>query len=169
MSTTTKTDVSSTLQHVVDATLGPQGYAFVSSQAVRDILLTHPGAISVDTNTRDVHHNVAVRATQEGILAAFGGPQESDEAHVSTASKTRFKIEDGYEIPAPKRGIQAEPRYPFNLLNVGQSFMVPATPERPNPAKALASTVSSANKRMSGQKKFIIRPVEGGARVWRIE
>jgi len=162
---------STTLQHVVDETLGPVGHTFLSSAAIRELLQEFPGSIQVDVATRDEHHNVCARATEKGIEIAFGGSTPSEEHAVTPApTSTRFKIEDGYQIPPPRRGIQAEPRYPFALLNRGQSFMVPATPERPNPVKALASTVSSANKRMQRHgKKFIIRAVEGGARVWRIE
>lgn len=163
----TKISISPTLQHVVDATLSPAGFTYLSADAVKAILSVHPNAITVDITTRDAHGNVAARATAEGISEAFGGGHE---AHVEPSAKTRFHIEDGHALPPPRRGIQAEPRYPFALMNAGQSFMVPATPERPNPAKALASTVSSANKRMAKiGKKFVIRPVDGGARIWRVE
>ena len=77
--------------------------------------------------------------------------------------------------------------YPFDKLAVGQSFFIPATDERPDPAKSLASTVANASKRFAvptGEtktsartgkevqvlkytRKFTIREVEGGARVWR--
>ena len=77
--------------------------------------------------------------------------------------------------------------YPFDALNVRQSFFVPNTEDKPNAAKSLASTVSSATARyaevVEGQfktnkkgeqvpvtretRKFVVRSVEGGARVWR--
>lgn len=168
--------LSSTLTSVVEATLSEKGFTFLTPEAIRNLLSEFPGSIQVDVAHKEPKTGrVAVRATDKGISAAFGGGSgEQPEEHIAAhETRTRFKLEDNVPIPAPRRGIQAEPRYPFNLLNVGQSFMVPSTPERPNPAKALASTVSSANKRMQGKKKFIIRPVEEngvkGARIWRVE
>ncbi len=90
-------------------------------------------------------------------------------------------------------------KYPFEQLEIGQSFFVPVSEDKPNPAKSLASTVTSANDRhayeIEGEtmvnrkgetvpkkgfnKRFIVRPVEdgaawgfagqAGAAVWRIE
>lgn len=179
MSTTTKkSELSTSLNRVVEATLSTDpGFIFLSPDDIRNLLAEYPGSIQVDIAHRDKKGNVAARATSQGISAAYGGDSaEHSEEHVAPVTRTRFKLDDNIPIPVPRRGIQAEPRYPFNLLNVGQSFMVPATPERPNPAKGLASTVSSANKRMARlnpPKKFIIRPVDEngvkGARIWRVE
>jgi len=53
--------------------------------------------------------------------------------------------------------------YPFAQMKIGQSFFIPATAERPNPAKALASTASSASKRFKDSgRKFIARPRKAG-------
>lgn len=163
--------LSQFLQDVVEATLSPAGHTFLTPQTIKEILHSYPNSIQVDLNQRDEKGRPAVRATPEGVSMAFGAGVEH---HVEHPQTTRFNIEEGIPVPAPRRGIQLEPRYPFNLLNVGQSFMVPATPERPNPAKNLASTVSSANKRLAKDKKrFIVRPVEEkgvkGARIWRVE
>jgi len=57
------------------------------------------------------------------------------------------------DIPPPsgsKRRVGGE-KYPFDALQPGQSFFVPATEENPNPAKSLASTVSSATARYAVQ------------------
>ena len=99
-----------------------------------------------------------------------------------------FKIEDDVAIPDSRQGGRAGESYPFGQLNVGQSFFVPADEKRPNPVKDFASTVSSATARyavphpegatrvnrkgvtvpvMVETRKFIIRAVDGGARVWR--
>jgi hypothetical protein len=73
-------------------------------------------------------------------------------------------------------------------MEIGQSFFVPNTADKPNAAKSMATTISGANARYSevipGEfktnrkgatvpktkpvKKFESRPVDGGCRVWRI-
>lgn len=105
---------------------------------------------------------------------------------------SQFAIESNVAVPTTSaRASNAV--YPFDLLEVGQSFFVPATEEKPEPHVSLASTVASANKRhaveIPGQtrtdrkgnvvpatyaaRKFIVRKdvKDGvtGARVFRIE
>lgn len=54
------------------------------------------------------------------------------------------------DMPAVKRGGGGRTEsYPFSALENGQSFFVPATEAKPDPAKSLASTVSGANRRFS--------------------
>jgi hypothetical protein len=64
----------------------------------------------------------------------------------------------------PSRGGRNRSVYPFDALAVGQSFHVPASEAKPNPAKSLASTVSSANKRNAkdggSSAKFEVRSVK---------
>lgn len=86
---------------------------------------------------------VFVYATSQGI-AASGAPA------APPAAKTTFQLQDGISVPASKRGggLKGE-TYPFAQMAVGQSFFVPATEAKPNPAKSLNSTVSSANKRFT--------------------
>ena len=62
-----------------------------------------------------------------------------------------FNIENDVEIPAIKRAGRSRALYPFDDLEVGQSFFVPATEEMKDPGKSLASTVSSASKRYATQ------------------
>jgi hypothetical protein len=61
-------------------------------------------------------------------------------------------------------------------MEVGHSFFIPSSDENPNPAKRIASTVSSANERLD-PKKFAVRRAEGtpwgfagntGAGIWRV-
>jgi hypothetical protein len=115
---------------------------------------------------------------------------EAIQTPVSIPAATRrvFAVESGIEIPDGRQGGRAGETYPFGQLEIGQSFMVPADEKRPNPVKDFASTVSSANGRyavphpdgtmrknrkgadvpvMVETRKFVIRAVVGGARVWR--
>jgi hypothetical protein len=124
---------------------------------------------------------LAVRATEKGLQvnnenngAGTGGDNTGGAAVTPAASS--FAIDDAIPVPAASnRGGRGGNVYPFDTLNVGQSFHVPATDKKPNPAKSLASTVSSATKRYvgKGDRKFRVAPVDAtdprgaGARVWR--
>lgn len=121
---------------------------------------------------------VAARATQKGIDSVSTAAAPA----AAPAGKPEFVIEDNVAIPAVSgRGGRIGSVYPFDKLNVGQSFFVPKA------AKNLASTVSSANARYAevipGETRkdrngkdvpktkftrhFIVRSVEGGSRIWR--
>ena len=105
-----------------------------------------------------------------------------------------FQIEN--DVPVPAISGRGRGRggnvYPFDQLEVGQSFFVANSESKPNAAKSLASTVSSATARyavpaedgstktnkkgevvpvMVETRKFVVRSVEEdgvkGARVWR--
>jgi hypothetical protein len=54
--------------------------------------------------------------------------------------------------------------YPFDSLEVGQSFFVPVSEKHPDPVKTLGSTVSSANMRYAeetGEHKTVNRAKRG--------
>lgn len=105
--------------------------------------------------------HVATRLTEAGMTeakangfvepAADEGDEDDTVVHVMPAAG--FVIEDAVAIPGA-RGGKGQSIYPFDKLEVTQSFFIPATAEMDNPAKSLASTVSSATAR------FAI-PVEG--------
>lgn len=164
------------------------GSALVPLALAKQIVKHEPTFVTIQNETADPAGNVQVFATSLGIAASGVTPA----AAVSEATaKTTFAIEQGIAIPEPKqRGGLKGDTYPFALLKVGQSFFLPATEAKPNPAKGLASTVSSANRRYAttypmtkgkdkqphpkaGQptgkdgRTFTVRAVEGGARVWR--
>jgi hypothetical protein len=73
-----------------------------------------------------------------------------------------FKIEDGYEIPAERQPRKRRAKYPWNELNVGQSFFVDGAKLR-----SMSSTASHAGRRLS--RKFVVRNAEHGVRVWRLD
>lgn len=119
---------------------------------------------------------LATRLTEAGSAEhakANGGTGTGTDSAPAASS---FAIEDNIALPSA-RGGKGGSVYPFEQLGVNQSFFVPATTERPNPAKSLASTVSSATKRYEGAepaRKFTVRSVDEtaqgrgkGARVWR--
>lgn len=97
--------------------------------------------IEVNADIKD-GDKVAVRLSEAGQALAAATPAPAPTSTV----KPSFEIEDNVTMPTVSATGGAA-TYPFANLNVGQSFHVPATAAMPNPAKSLASTVSSATAR----------------------
>lgn len=93
----------------------------------------------------------AVRATEKGVAendAAKQGTNQMPDTEATTAP-TGFEV---IQLSAPltkKRTRRASATYPFETMEVNGIFFVAATANKENPAKSMASTVSSANKRFS--------------------
>lgn len=170
------------------------GYANVPDTLAKRIEKLEPGLIQPRSGADvDPAGNIAVFATSKGV-AAGGGAAEAPAAsgEATEEAKSEFVLEEGFAVPETKRGGIKADIYPFAKMAVGQSFFVPATEERPNPAKALASTCSSATKRFAsiypeghakaGQptgkdgRKFVVRnrtagqdgEKANGARIYRV-
>jgi hypothetical protein len=166
--------------------------------------LVEAGLVEINTAMMNEAGEVATRATQKGIdsLQPNGdNTSEASEASANSATaatgetqkvKTMFKIEDSIPVPTISGRGRGGNVYPFDQLEVGQSFFVANSEDKPNAAKSLASTVSSATARyavasedgatktnkkgevvpvMVETRKFVVRSVEEngvkGARVWR--
>lgn len=84
---------------------------------------------------------------QPGAAPAAGGAP-------ATPAPSNFTIIKGAALPEPKKfgSGGAQTVYPFETMEPGDSFFIPKTAERDNPAKSLASTVSSANLRYATEK-----------------
>ena len=73
---------------------------------------------------------------------------------------TNYELISGVVLPPSKRGSGlrgggAPLKYPFDKMEIGQSFFVPVTAKHPDPVKSLGSTISSAKLRfaeVTGQK-----------------
>ena len=165
--------------------------------------LVEAGLVEINPAMVNEAGEIATRATQAGIESLDSGAIVVDNATTEVNSaiaetgktekvKTMFQIEDNVPVPAISgrgRGVKV---YPFDQLAVGQSFFVPNSESKPNAAKSLASTVSSATARyavpaedgstktnkkgevvpvMVKTRKFVVRRAEEdgvkGARVWR--
>lgn len=59
-----------------------------------------------------------------------------------------FEIESDVPMGQRARGTR-QAKYPFDMLEVGQSFHVPATEDMPKPAVTLAGAVTNANEKWS--------------------
>lgn len=145
--------------------------------------LVKAGLVEINPSMTNEVGEIATRATQKGI-ESMNPPISFAPA---LAAPLVFAIEDNIAMPTVSGRGRGGNVYPFDALNVGQSFFVPNTANKPNAAKSLASTVSSATSRyaeiVEGQfktnkkgervpvtretRKFVVRSVEGGARVWR--
>lgn len=191
------------LDKIAEATMTAAGFAYVKNGATAAVLVAE-GFAELNASMID-GDKIAARATEKGIdYYQNGGNVETTNETVTEGNQTvtnttpapNFAIETGVAVPPISRSGAAASIYPFDLLEVGQSFFVPATDDMPNPGKSLASTVSSASKRYATQigtkpvtrknretgveetvelpvyhydRKFMVRTVDGGARVWRIE
>jgi len=133
------------LSTIVKATHGNPPYAFFTQKNVK--VLLDAGYVECNTDISD-GDRVAVRATKTGeeALQRANNPPNESESTMSTETP-QFAIDNDVSIPAvTRRGATASP-YPFDEMELGQSFFVPATEAMANPGKSLASTVSSASKR----------------------
>jgi hypothetical protein len=74
-----------------------------------------------------------------------------------------FEIEKGIPVPRPS-GRRAK-AYPFEKMEIGDSFLVPL--ERDKSPSSIHSAISQAKKRLN--INLTSARVEGGVRVWRIE
>ena len=165
--------------------------------------LVEAGLVEINPAMVNEAGEIATRATQKGIesldSAAIVVDNATTEANSETAAtgknekvRSMFKIENEVPVPAISGRGRGGNVYPFEVLAVGQSFFVPNSESKPNAAKSLASTVSSATARyavpaedgstktnkkgevvpvMVETRKFVVRSVEEdgvkGARVWR--
>lgn len=76
-----------------------------------------------------------------------------------------YQIESN--VKQPKRHPARRSKYPFGHLRVGQSFYVEAGDISDSQSIRLAAW--RAGKRFDPERKFSVRLVEGGVRVWRVE
>ena len=165
--------------------------------------LVEAGLVEINPAMVNEAGEIATRATQAGIESLDSGAIVVDnattEANSETAAtgktekvKTMFLIKNDVPVPVISGRGHGGNVYPFEVLAVGQSFFVPNSESKPNAAKSLASTVSSATARyavpaedgatktnkkgevvpvMVETRKFVVRSVEEngvkGARVWR--
>lgn len=190
------------LEHLGAIVNAEGGTIYVPGEVSAPLLAA--GLVEIDSSNVNENGHILTRATPAGAehLIAFSEDTGSTAgAGAAPAVKPTFVIDDAVPLPAGRAKLTRAPRasiYPFDALGIadgapfGQSFFVPDSADKPNAAKALASTVSSANARYAEEvpgetvknrkgndvpktrqlRRFIVRPVEEngvkGARVWRV-
>lgn len=76
-----------------------------------------------------------------------------------------FQLETGYPVPPRSSfGTTRASKYPFAIMEVGDSFVVPSS-VKPETVRSALGAFAKKNK----DKKFAVRVVDGKTRVWRIE
>lgn len=77
-------------------------------------------------------------------------------------------IQKGVPLP-PTQEVVAKSRYPWDLMQVGDSFLVPL--EEGKTARQLMQRISPAASRHAARtgRKYALRIVEDGVRIWRVE
>lgn len=126
------------------------------------------GMVEVNDEITD-GDKVAVRATEKGTEAmtdnSTGAGNNAAAPTTPSTAAPSFALIDGAVLPEG-RAPRASSVYPFETMNVGQSFFIPATEAKPNPSKSMASTVSSANKRFRKEgadgRQFSVKAVKSG-------
>jgi hypothetical protein len=144
------------LSLIVAATVA-NGFTYEDTGEANIQNLLVAGLIETNAAMADENGNVATRATVKGIETVNAtvtetapqpeiAPAVVQAATAAPKATTSFAIRSDIPVPTIKRGGAGRAvGFPFDLLEPGQSFHVPATAERPEPAKSLASTVSTAN------------------------
>lgn len=114
--------------------------------------LVDAGLATVDTANVE-GDKAAVSLTDEGKKVA------AENAPKAGATETpSFEIEDGVAIPANSTRKGREGGYPFDKLEIGQSFHVAKTADNPDPASRLASSASGARAKhavATGEKETV--------------
>lgn len=140
-------DQVSTLANIVSATASEAGMCYMDEESAQVFVDADLAECNINLTNPNSPMQFAVRATATGMAYDFTSLATEKGTNTVENPATQFAIEDDVKIPAIKRKGPANSVYPFDALEVGQSFFVPATEDMPNPGKSLASTVSSASKR----------------------
>lgn len=141
------------LLKIVEATK-VSGFMYVEPATVS--VLVRGGLVELNLEYTE-GEKVACRATEKGLSyfhtetkteTVAEKPQEEPKMNADTA----YAIDDNVPMPAPKPRGGGKGRaviYPFEQLQLKQSFHIPATAESPNPAKARASLVTLWNNKFA--------------------
>ena len=164
-----------TIDRVLLANIAQEKVQFVSKSDGEALLMHVPPLIEVNLAMTDPvdANKVRCRITSAGAsfltdytksLNNLNDVQDKENPVVNTT----FEIISGdlSELPVSKRGGGgggAPIKYPFDKLEVGKGFFVPATAKLPNPLKTLGSTISSANIRYADKigEKEVTRAKRG--------
>lgn len=140
MAKITKAALAALLLSIVG--FGPDGGYVEASDALNELVKKGFAEIG----PANAEGKLAVRATTAGVEAAK--QPEAVKVNEAPAVRPSFTIVSGVAPPEAKRGgNKGQSIYPFEQMQPGQSFFIPATAEMPEPWKALASTATSATRR----------------------
>ena len=167
MAKLTKASVTSLLA-IAAAMAVPPHYQFAAAADVKQ--LVDEGLAIQNPEIKNDAGALATRLTPQGEAAAkengyTGAP--AGNAPAGGNDQPSFVIAD---VPRPKvarvGGEAGTSKYPFDRLNPGQSFFIPAPPDMKSPSKSFGSMVSGFNKRYSEAsnfRRFTVRSMNGDA------
>ena len=73
-----------------------------------------------------------------------------------------YEIEKNVPLPRPRQS--GAPKYPWESMDVGDSFYVAGAT-----VTLLSASAASWSRRHGRERKFATRTVNGGVRVWRVK
>ncbi len=151
-----------TLADIVAATKGEQGYMYAPREVLEPLVQSGDVIVNHDEGANEQGWFMA-KATSKAL-----GVTAEDSAKTETA-KPKFEIESNIVVPERKRnstGLRAgrTPIYPFDALEIGQSFFVPDADGK-SAHKSMASTLSGVNTRYSEEVPGQTRVNRKGATV----
>ncbi len=141
-------------------------FLYVSKPEGEPLLQYNPPLIEVYFQNRN-EQGVAARLTAAGKELLMSSQNAAGQATANAAVKPSYGIISGAVLPQSKRGNKgggAPIVYPFDQMEIGQSFFVPVSEKHKDPVKTLGSTVSSANMRYAvdtGEKRTVTRAKRG--------
>lgn len=167
MAKAAKNPTAASIDRVLLANVAQEKVQFVSKSEGEALLMHVPPLIEVNLAMTDPADATKVRCRITTAGASFLTNHVNPLNEIKeTPVVSNFGIIDGAVLPVSKRGGGgggAPIKYPFDQLQVGQSFFVPATAKLPNPLKTLGSTISSANIRYADKigEKEVTRAKRG--------
>lgn len=178
------TKAQTALLETIFAATNNGGYEFASGKDQKALL--DAGLVEANAAIDNGQGGTATRTTDAGnnyVNELYANKQNAGDQVEQVAEKPSFAIVADVAIPSVTRNRVSQSIYPFDALEVNQSFFVPVSEDKPEPAKSLASTVTSANDRYSYEidgefetnrkgetvpkkgynRRFVVRAVEDGA------
>lgn len=147
------------LRRVVEAKNTPKGFINVVEKDYKKLADAGFVLLNTDPAVKDTGGNPGCMVSPDGLAAwtAFAAPGQpgapgAPAAAAEAAKPKRERIAIDTNVPMPV-GAQAraarESIYPFDGLELGQSFHVAKSPDMDDPEKALGSSVSAAKRKFS--------------------
>lgn len=137
-----------TLASISEAMKAEPFYLFLSESASKP--LVKKGFAEVNKEIENEDCQFATRLTNSGIAFLNENLKPEAASIPEKVSKMTFEIKSApLPVTTRKAGAGRPSKYPFEALEVGQYFFVPATEKQPDPAKSLGSVVTSANRRFA--------------------
>ena len=169
-----KPKIDHKLLSLIAAATAANSFHYVTQAEGMPLLEHNPPLIEV--NTQMVQDGKAAARTTDAGAAMVNGAGHATVQSAVTAAPSPFAIIKGAVLPPSKRGAGlrggAPKQYPFDTMEVGDSFFVPVSEKHPNPVKTLGSTVSSANLRFAiktDEMKTVTRAVRGEDRKAKVD